>query len=290
MQLPSDNRFSTTVERFHELLDTEWGREEVKAILSILAAEYLGWNRADMVLNKEKALSESELLKFHFALKELLRARPVQYIIGHTPFYGSSFRVDENVLIPRPETEELVDLICKTYQNTAAKILDIGTGSGCIAVSLAKHLPLAEVSAIDVSPGALQLARANAESNQVNIHWHELDILQADSNFFPAKQLDVIVSNPPYVLKDEASSMKRNVLEHEPHLALFVEDSDALLFYRRIVALAEHWLKQGGRLYFEINEQFAQEGISLFSELLWRNTQIHHDLQGKDRMLSAEKI
>lgn len=290
MELPSDNSFRTVAGRFHSLLDQAYGKREVDNMLYILADEYLGKKRSELLLGPPVFLSESELLKFHFALKELLNDRPIQYIIGHTFFYGMPFRVNEHVLIPRPETEELVDLIVKDHtEQFATNVLDIGTGSGCIAVALAQHLKNANVTAMDVSPEALRIAANNAEANNAEVTFLLADVLTISPQAFHGTSFDVVVSNPPYVLKNEAVTMSRNVLHHEPHLALFVDDEDPLLFYRVIAGKASHWLNPGGKLYFEINEAYASECSMLLNSMHYTDIVLHKDLQGKNRMLSARQ-
>jgi release factor glutamine methyltransferase len=227
---------------------------------------------------------------------ELKNQRPIQYILGETTFYGLSFLVNENTLIPRPETEELVELIIEStnyeLRNTKLKVLDIGTGSGCIAISLAKHLPTSEVYAIDVSEEALVTAKKNAELNKVAIDFISTNILDVVTLSAVAgldKQFDIIVSNPPYVRNLEKSEIKPNVLEYEPHLALFVDDIDPLLFYRKIAELAIKNLNPNGKLYFEINQYLGKETIKLLEDFGFRNVELKKDIYGNDRMLRATK-
>jgi len=229
-----------------------------------------------------KRLSESELLLHRNIIKRLQNKEPIQHIIGEVEFYGLPFKVNPDVLIPRPETEELVDLILNTNTNQSPKILDIGTGSGCIPISLKHNLPQAIISAVDVSEKALKIAQQNAKLNQVNIDFILSDILS--DNFNSLTPFDIIVSNPPYVLESDKKQMDENVLKFDPHLALFVDDDNALLFYKRIVDLSKHLLKPKGHLYFEIHENLGKEVKTLMENNQFTDVKILKDLQGKDRM------
>ena len=209
----------------------------------------------DLALNHELTFSESDFAVWDLLVAQLKKEVPIQYLLGKTNFYGLDFEVNENVLIPRPETEELVEWIVnensKVDKAKTIKILDIGTGSGCIAISLAKNIPNAQVYAMDVSKKAIETAKRNAVNNKTDITFILQDVLNAEElkcNF------DIIVSNPPYVRNLEKEEIKKNVLDYEPHLALFVEDNDALVFYRKIAALAQNNLLENGQLYFEINQ------------------------------------
>jgi release factor glutamine methyltransferase len=205
-----------------------------------------------------------------------------------THFYGLEFEVNSAVLIPRPETEELVDWIVQKSkiknQKSKIKILDIGTGSGCIAIALAKNLPNAQVFALDVSEQALATAKTNAELNQVTIQFLHQSILETENL---CQQFDVIVSNPPYVRELEKQEIKKNVLDNEPHLALFVEDNDALIFYRKIAQLAQKNLNPQGQLYFEINQYLGQEMLDLLREMGFKNSELRQDIYGNDRMIQC---
>lgn len=215
--------------------------------------------------------------------------KPIQYILGETEFYGLPFLVNENTLIPRQETEELVEWIVKEEEKREegrVKILDIGTGSGCIAISLAKNLSNAKVFAIDVSEKALATAKKNADINNVNVTFLLKNILETNDL---EQQFDIIVSNPPYVRNLEKAEIKPNVLEYEPHLALFVEDTDALLFYRKIAQLAMKNLNSNGKLYFEINQYLGKETVALLECLELSNVELKKDIYGNDRMISATR-
>lgn len=248
-----------------------------------------GWSKTDLMLHDHTKLTVSDHLFVQNALERLKNYEPLQYIIGETEFYGMPFSVNTSVLVPRPETEELVEWILQSVNNNSQlKVLDIGTGSGCIAVSLAKHLPQAKLTAWDVSEDALQTARKNAEHNQVNVHFEQRDILTTTPN--EAENFDIIVSNPPYVRDSEKEEMHNNVLDYEPHLALFVEDDDALLFYRKITEFAANALSPGGMLFFEINRAFGEATKKLVESYGFRNTELRKDLSGNHRMIKAYKL
>jgi release factor glutamine methyltransferase len=244
--------------------------------------------RVDLALQPDLAFSELELKTWTSILEQLNKEIPVQYILGTTHFYGLELEVNPNVLIPRPETEELVDWIVQKskIKNQESKIiiLDIGTGSGCIAISLAKNLPNAEVFALDVSDKALATAQKNAELNQVEIQFIHQSILETEDL---GQQFDLIVSNPPYVRHLEKQEIKKNVLDNEPHLALFVEDNDALIFYRKIAQLAKKNLCPNGQLYFEINQYLGQETLDLLQEMGFKDTTLRKDIYGNDRMIQC---
>jgi len=240
----------------------------------------------DLALNHELTFSESDFAVWDLLLAQLKKEVPIQYLLGKTNFYGLDFEVNENVLIPRPETEELVEWIVnensKVDKAKTIKILDIGTGSGCIAISLAKNIPNAQVYAMDVSKKAIETAKRNAVNNKTDITFILQDVLNAEElkcNF------DIIVSNPPYVRNLEKEEIKKNVLDYEPHLALFVEDSDALVFYRKIAALAQNNLLENGQLYFEINQYLGCEMKDLLEKMNFENIELRKDIYDNDRMI-----
>lgn len=242
----------------------------------------------DLALNHELTFSDSDLAIWGGFLNELKKEVPIQYLLGKTNFYGLDFEVNENVLIPRPETEELVEWIInenKTGKSKKIKVLDIGTGSGCIAISLAKNLPNAEVYGIDVSKKAIETAKRNAINNNVDVTFMYLDILDTD---VLACNFDIIVSNPPYVRNLEKEEIKKNVLDYEPHLALFVDDNDALIFYRKIAVLAKSGLKDDGQLYFEINQYLGKETTDLLEKMHFKNIELRKDIYDNDRMISCK--
>lgn len=220
-------------------------------------------------------------------VEKLKNREPIQHILGETTFYSLPFHVNRHVLVPRPETEELVELILNDASKSAElNILDIGTGSGAIAVTLAKHLPNAKVDAWDISPEAIAKARKNAKRNEVEITLTEIDVF---SELPVNKQYDFIVSNPPYVLESEKAEMDRNVLDYDPHLALFVSDDDPLIFYRRIAEVATKLLVSSGKLYFEINRSQGANTVKMLEDMGYKHVELHKDISKYDRMIKASK-
>ena len=278
-------------------LSAVYDEKEIECFFYLLLESYHGKKRIDLALNPEMEMDALQLIKWESALSELKNQKPIQYIIGQTEFYGLPFLVNENTLIPRPETEELVEWIIVESSKSAVgslKILDIGTGSGCIAISLAKNLPNAEVFAVDVSEKALAVAKKNAEINKIEVNFVNADILSVTnlnelptSNFQLPTHFDIIVSNPPYVRNLEKAEIKPNVLEFEPHLALFVEDTDALLFYRKTAELATKNLAQNGQLFFEINQYLGKETVELLVNLGFKSIELKKDIYGNDRMIQS---
>ncbi len=254
--------------------------------VAFLVLEHLaGISRTDILAGKE--LDSLDIVLLEELLNRLNQHEPIQYILEETEFYGRPFKVKTGVLIPRPETEELVDKIIKENKNRKKlKIADIGTGSGCIAITLAKELPKSEVFALDVSRSALSVTMANAVLNAVNLQIKEYDVLTNED--FAEKDFDILVSNPPYIMESEKALMQKNVLDYEPSLALFVEDADPLLFYRKIIEKGKTLLKPGGKYYFEINERCGLEMIELMKKNLCKNISIEKDINGKDRFAIAE--
>ena len=271
-------------------LEKLYGSDEANALIMILLEHYFGIDKVKIALNPELRLSESELLTLHFAVKELLKNKPVQYVTGETEFCGMRFSVNENVLIPRPETEEMVKMITNSVETRRAtsipnSILDIGTGSGCIAISLAKLLKNSLVTAVDVSEKSLEVAEKNAEANSAPVTFIKDDILNPQNPDLLNGQFDIIVSNPPYVCESEKSEMRANVLDYEPSTALFVSDHDPLVFYRKILEFAQKTLKPNGEVWFEINEKFGQEMQNLCFEKGFKNVEIIKDFQERDRIV-----
>ena len=263
---------------------------EAESFFYLILEEKHQLKRIDLALHPDLVFSEAEIIVWNSILEQLKQEIPIQYLLGKTSFYGLDFEVNPGVLIPRPETEELVDWIIKSNlkgQNSKSlNILDIGTGSGCIAISLAKNIPNAQVFAIDVSEKALAAAKTNAENNSVNVTFINQNILEtADLE----QQFDVIVSNPPYVRNLEKEEIKKNVLDNEPHLALFVEDNDALIFYKKIAELAQKNLSENGQLYFEINQYLGKEMVDLLEKMNFKNTELRKDIYGNDRMTQSTK-
>lgn len=260
--------------------------EEVSALSRIVCCDLLGQAPTDYYLGKDIALSPKKEQELEDILQRLSRFEPLQYIEGRTLFLGREFWVAPGVLIPRPETEELVELMLKEIP-ADARILDVGTGSGCIAISLAKELPDALVTAWDVSPEALSVARVNARKLQANVRFVECDVLACQVD--EVGLYDVIVSNPPYVTEAEKADMEPNVLQWEPSLALFVPDDDPLRFYRRIAVLGRDMLADGGRLYFEINRAYGREMVEMLRTMGYVRVRVKKDLSQNDRFVIAEK-
>jgi len=273
---------------FLQELSALYDAQEIESFFYLILECFHNKKRIDLALDPDMEMDAMQLLRWESVLAELKKEKPIQYILGETEFYGLPFLVNENTLIPRPETEELVEWIIKSTnyerQSTKLRILDIGTGSGCIAISLAKNIPNAEVFAIDVSEKALATANKNAEINKVEVNFVLKNILETEEL---GGQFDIIVSNPPYVRNLEKAEIKPNVLEYEPHLALFVEDTDALLFYRKITQLAQHNLSENGMLFFEINQYLGTETVELLVDLGFKNIELKKDIYGNNRMISC---
>ncbi len=277
----SEALFHRTVSQLEQL----YGKNEAQSLTFLLIEDVYRISRAEILAGKNISTDE-DATRYQQYLNRLIQQEPLQYILGHTEFYGLPFKVNPSVLIPRQETEELVHLILAENKHIRPlSILDIGTGSGCIPVSLKKNIPTANVMAIDISEAALATAKNNALLNEAEVIFIQQDILSGSA--IPAT--DIIVSNPPYVTQKEKSLMQENVLAHEPHLALFVEDHDPLLFYRTITQKAKQFLLPNGKLYFEINEQFGQETADLLIEAGFVNVKILKDLHDKDRIVRGEK-
>ncbi len=274
---------------FFDSLKNIQDEQEIESFFFILTEYLHNLKRVDLALNPNFELSDAEVEKWNIILADLQQEKPIQYITGEAWFYGLQFEVNENTLIPRPETEELVEWILNspiTHHPSPITILDIGTGTGCIPISIKANLPQANVSAIDVSETALEVAKRNAVSNKVEINFIQTNILEVeDLN----QHFDVIVSNPPYVRNLEKEEIKKNVLDYEPHLALFVEDTDALLFYRKIAQLAVKNLAPNGLLFFEINQYLGKETVELLENLGFKNIELKKDMYGNDRMIRCEK-
>lgn len=285
---------------FNESLKHLYPTSEIDSFFFIILEEYMGFKRIDIVLKSDFNIDQKSLNLMQIATKQLEQEIPIQYIIEKTEFFGLPFNINKEVLIPRPETEELVERVIKevslikTYKTDSnettnekqLKILDIGTGSGCIAISLKKEIPSSKISAIDVSNEALRIAKKNALLNKVDINFIHLDILKTNNL---DKLYDVIVSNPPYVRELEKKEMKNNVLNNEPHLALFVDNKNPLLFYNKIAELAKNFLTKNGQLHFEINQYLGKETIKLLAEKGFKNIQLKKDIFGNDRIISAFK-
>ena len=257
---------------------------EARALARWLCEECFHLTQSDLLLDKDNHLSADDLAKSQEIVQRLLRHEPIQYILGHTNFCGHNFMIAPGALIPRPETEQLVSLILSELPSVTS-ILDVGTGSGCIALSLALALPEVEVTGWDVSPEALNIACSNGKRYpEARVHFEQADILEPPAD---DQMLDVIVSNPPYVCQSEAAMMERNVLDYEPRQALFVPDSDPLLFYRAISCYAKTHLRDGGQLWFEINQAFGAETAHLIEENGFSNVRVIRDDFGHDRFVNG---
>ncbi len=285
---------------FNKSLKHLYPTSEIDSFFFLILEEYMGLKRIDIVLKSDFFIDKKSLNLMQIATKQLEQEIPIQYIIGKTEFFGLPFHVNKEVLIPRPETEELVEQVLKkvsliktcnsskneTIKEKQLKVLDIGTGSGCIAISLKKQLPSSEVSALDVSNKALRVAKKNAFLNNVDINFVHQDILKTNDL---DKLYDVIISNPPYVRELEKKEIKNNVLNNEPHLALFVDNKNPLLFYNKIAELAKKFLIKNGQLHFEINQYLGKETIKLLAEKGFKNIQLKKDIFGNDRIITAFK-
>lgn len=280
------NRVRDILALYHEELDGMYGSGEVSAFGEMLFEAFLGWDRVRLLTSREQTVDQSDLLRFHWALEDLKRHRPIQHIIGHVDFCGCRIEVSPDVLIPRPETEEMVQWIISSFKihHSKFKILDLCTGSGCIAIALKKVFPAADVTAVDVSPTALEIARQNAKNNGVGVRFMQADVLDGVDGLNGAYGL--IVSNPPYVMEKERAQMHPNVLDYDPALALFVPDDDPLRFYKAIAAIAKEHLATDGLLVVEINEALADETAALFRACGFIPT-IHDDFRGKHRWIAA---
>jgi release factor glutamine methyltransferase len=268
-------------------LSTLYCKQEIESISKLIFEKVLGLSRLQVYLNQHETISPANLAQITEIVNRLIQFEPIQYILGETEFYGLPLKVNSSVLIPRPETEELVDWIIHDCSKTNPYILDIGTGSGCIPIALLKNLPGASADGWDISKDALMVAKKNAEMNLVKIDFIYTDIL---NSIYPAQsqKYDIIVSNPPYVMASEEHSMLKNVIEYEPHIALFVPDTDPLIFYSTIADIAIHQLKECGLLYFEINEQFGKETTNLLVLKGFKNITVRKDINGRDRMIEAQ--
>jgi release factor glutamine methyltransferase len=269
---------------------------EAKAIARMVYEERFGLTLSDIYLGRETQLSAADQTELQFIAKRLLQGEPIQYVLGQADFCGRTFMVNEHVLIPRPETEELCNwkpLPLPSPKGEGAKILDIGTGSGCIAITLAAMYPEAQVIGWDISEDALEVAKINAIRNNVNVSFEQVDVLNLPSPLpfggGRGEALSLIVSNPPYICNKERAAMAVNVLEYEPHTALFVPDDDPLLFYRAIAQFGQTALKQGGWLYFEINPLYAREMCDMLRLMSYHDIELKADQYGKQRMIRARK-
>jgi release factor glutamine methyltransferase len=278
--------FKQLSQHFTRELSGLYDHEEAVAVFAVVARQVSRFDRGKLSLKSSESVPEPDLVLYNGILNELKTGKPVQYVLGETLFYGLSFKVNPAVLIPRPETEELVEWVLESVAAEAMsglQILDVGTGSGCIAVVLKKHLDTAGVFALDVSKDSLSMASDNAVINEVVINFIEADIREYSGR----ETFDVIVSNPPYITTNEKREMHENVLAHEPHLALFVSNEDPLVFYKAIADFALLNLKPDGFLFFEINEHLGKETVQMLKDKSFINIELRRDMQGKDRMIKC---
>ncbi|MGN0021654.1 MAG: peptide chain release factor N(5)-glutamine methyltransferase [Sphingobacterium hotanense] len=274
-------------QEFVEKLGEIYDPEEAKTLSQIAVEAVTGWNRMQQNIQLQTALDQEVLNALYDILQTLQAGKPIQHILGHAPFYNMDFKVNQHTLIPRPETEELVEMILADHEGQKnLKVVDIGTGTGCIAISLQKHLSNATTTALDVSSEALEIARENAQRLGATIDFRCLDILEWELTFGEGK-FDIIVSNPPYITQSEMRDMHQNVLQHEPHTALFVPEEAPLLFYDYIADFALSHLAPDGTLYFEINQYLAEETKALMLKKGFSTAEIYNDINNVPRMLKA---
>jgi release factor glutamine methyltransferase len=291
----ASNKLSDLYEFYKTELGSIYDNDELYAIFELVCEHYLGYSKTDTRLKFQENLNQSDVLKIYDTAKALKTGMPIQYIFGEADFYNLKFKVNNSTLIPRPETEELVDLIIKRFKqetrnNQKLNILDIGTGSGCIPIALKKNIPNSKVTGIDISKEALEVAKSNTVKNNVDVEFIKLDILSPFDSSLITHHLSLIVSNPPYVLNSEAKQMDARVLEHEPHLALFVEDTDPIIFYKRIIDLCTKHLEEKGHLFFELNPMYANDVKKYANDSkIFNFTEIVKDMSGKERFLKAQK-
>ncbi|RYY21485.1 MAG: peptide chain release factor N(5)-glutamine methyltransferase [Chitinophagaceae bacterium] len=279
------------LQHFKHKLNGIYDQDEVAAIFDLLLEHVWGFNTRQLMLKGISTSVQDEFSMLNY-LTELKTGKPVQYVIGETTFYGLRFLVNPEVLIPRPETEELVEWVIQSCMGKSAiRIIDMGTGSGCISIALKKNLLITELTGVDVSTAALATARTNASLNDVQVNFVEADILAGSvvgdrtTTLNNGKKYDVIVSNPPYITQGEKKTMHQNVLDHEPHLALFVSEDRPLIFYEAIADFAKGHLTRNGWLFFEINEHLGEETMQMLRDKSFENIELRKDMQGKDRMI-----
>ncbi|MCV9389210.1 peptide chain release factor N(5)-glutamine methyltransferase [Reichenbachiella ulvae] len=277
----------SALEKLSSQLQSIYDQNEAEAIAKIALEHLFEWNTTSYIINRSTTIDSDKLKDLNDYENRLLKHEPIQYIIGESDFYGRKFKVNQEVLIPRQETESLIQLIKETQPWNQVTLADVGTGSGCIPCTLYHEIDTAQVLAFDISKGALEVAQSNASRLNCKIEFRQLNILIES---LPLDYFDIIVSNPPYVLDSEKEAMHSNVLEFEPHLALFVEDKHPLLFYEVIAQKAKNSLKKQGYLFFEINEQYGKATADLLTELGYQHVTIHQDLNQKDRFASAQLI
>ncbi|MGV8963529.1 MAG: peptide chain release factor N(5)-glutamine methyltransferase [Candidatus Saccharimonadaceae bacterium] len=279
--------FENPVEHIRTQLTEKYSPGEVRAYTMLILKDVCNLSLSDIVACKFNDLSDNEKYKINDIVNRLMNNEPIQYILGRTEFYGLDFKIDSSVLIPRPETEELVEWILLSTEKVNPHILDIGTGSGCIAVALANNMRYATVEGWDISVEALLIANENAFLNNVSVQFTNVDVLNTQ---FTNKYYDIVVSNPPYIKELEKEHMERNVIDFEPHLALFVPNDDALIFYNRIADIAIKQLNNNGLIYFEINQAKGEEVVQLLKDKNFANVELKKDISGNSRMVRAMKV
>jgi release factor glutamine methyltransferase len=289
MKVPT-NLLKDAVNHYINELSPVYGDREAPQMLYQLTEFFFGMDRLKMAMNKDFRLSESEMLKLHFAVKELKKFKPLQYVTERAWFCGNWLKVGPEVLIPRPETEQMVGMATNLINGLKSpiRIIDLGTGSGCIAISIKQAFPHAEVHALDISAAALNIARENARVLSLEIHFHQLDMGRANTAFQEI-DFDLVISNPPYVIQSEKAVMQKNVLDWEPEIALFAPENDALFYFRHIAKFAQHKLKTDGACLVELNEGLGKQTATLFGNLGF-TTKLANDIHGKNRFLLATKI
>ena len=256
-----------------------FSRREVTSLAYLSIEKVLGYSKSDCIIHSNHKLTNDNIISFENIINDIKQNIPIQYVLGEAHFYDLKFKVNSSTLIPRPETEELVKYILSHDFNS---VLDIGTGSGCIAISIAKHTD-STVTAIDISSKAIDIAKVNAKLNSVDVNFIVDDVF----NFCYEKKYDLIVSNPPYVLNSEKKYMHKNVIDYEPHSALFVDDNDPLIFYKKIAEIAINKLNKNGYLFFEINERFSNQIIDILSNLNFVDIELKKDVNGRDRIIKS---
>lgn len=287
MLLPRENTLRSLRDLYRDILGSMYEVEEIDALWKYSLEDKLNI-KVEQTKLEQPVLTESNLNTIIPVLERLAMGEPYQYIIGQVEFYGCKLKVDKRVLIPRPETEELCEMVLRENDTTKPlNVIDLGTGSGCIPIALKSKAPAWQVSAVELDEGALALANENATLNNLDITFHQADILT--SNFSSLNTYQIIVSNPPYIALKEAEEIHENVMVHEPHLALFIADEDPLLFYRKMLDMGQRSLEKGGKFYFEFNEQYGAEMQELMAQKGYSDIRIIKDLSGKDRFAVCVK-
>lgn len=286
----SNNSLRSAKNYFDDRLQSHFSATELKSMWTQIICKRLNWSSSDLLLNQNERLSESDLLYVRRFVKGLLANEPFQYIIGETEFFGLAILCDTRALIPRPETEELVQWVIESSKEPN-RMIDLCSGTGCISLALKSRFPNAHVQAIDFSSDALNLSEANAKNLQLEIEIIQENVLDFSHEFMNSEvNYDIVVSNPPYIPNKEKGTMSKHVIEHEPAMALFVDDSDPIIFYKEIIKFAEKKLHAGGLLFFELHELYGNEVMEYMQLFGFEEIEIRQDLQGKSRMMKAQKV